>query len=344
MNNAVRKLLLQLVCFNILLFHFCALSAQYYFDSTYVKKYYNNSLWSLYQVYNNHSMYISQSFQRDSTINTSLNPIAESLVNIGFSYSNEQRYIALNLYSVPYQPSQRKPQPMAVNLNLVNNEDNKLTELGVNWFTGYYEKNSRNFVPDYNDSMPYTVYNKLNTTRVFFNYINFCNKRKFSYGAAYIGNALQKKSASSFVYYASANYYRMNSDSAFVPREIRDSYEVYGEMNRVGSAYISGGIGYSVTLVLKKIFFTNLTLIGGPGLYYQNYSFVNSTESNSAFNTLLQGDIRYSVGLNFKNFYVISSSFIALNSYNLSKMSITSGHLMNQFSIGLRLNRKGRIF
>jgi hypothetical protein len=115
-------------------------------------------------------------------------------------------------------------------------------------------------------------------------------------------------------------------------------------MNRLNNAYLLVGVGYSATLVIKKVFFTNLTLMGGPGLQYQNYSSVNSTKSISAVNTLLQGDIRYSIGLNFKHFYIISSSLISLKSYNMSKMGVTSGHLMNQFTLGLRLNRKGKIF
>lgn len=115
-------------------------------------------------------------------------------------------------------------------------------------------------------------------------------------------------------------------------------------MNRLNNAYLSGGVGYSVTLVIKKVFFTNLTLMGGPGLQYQNYSFVNSNKSKNAINILLQGDLRYSIGFNFKHFYIISSSLISFKSYNMSKMSITSSHLMNQFTLGLRLNRKGRIF
>jgi hypothetical protein len=183
---AFRKIILKFIFSQIILYQFNTVSAQYYFDSIYIKKYYNNALWSLYQNYNNHSLFISQKFHSDSTINTALNPIAESLVNVGFAYSNEKRFIAINLYSVPYQPSKRKPQPMAVNFIIGNNIDNKVSELGVNWFSGYYEKNSANFVPNFNDSASYYSYNRLNTTNVFYNYINFSNKRKFSYGAAYI--------------------------------------------------------------------------------------------------------------------------------------------------------------
>jgi hypothetical protein len=319
-------------------------SAQYYFDSTYIKKYYNNVVWSLYQNYNNHSLYISQKFRRDTTLNTALNPIAESLNDVGLNYSDEKRFFAFHLFSFPNKPSTRKAKPKALNFLIGINNDNKVSELGVNLFTGYYEKESVNYIPKLNDSTTFYSYDKLKTTNIFYNYINFTNKRKFSYGAVYRGSALQKKSATSFVYYASLNYNGLYSDSAFIPNKIRNSYDKFRHMNRLNNAYLSVGAGYSATLVIRKVFFTNLTLMGGPGLQYQNYSFVNSSKSIGVINTLLQGDIRYSIGLNLKHFYIISSSLISIKTYNMSKMSITSGHLMNQITLGLRLDRKGRIF
>jgi hypothetical protein len=340
----LRKLILKSLVLTTLVFNFNAASAQYYFDSTYIKKFYNNAVWSLYQNYNNHSLYISQNFDKENTVNTALNPIAESLTDIGFIYSNEKRFFAFNLFSIPNRPSTRKPQPKALNFIIGINNDNKLSEIGLNWFTGYYENNSVNFVPNFNDSTPYYSYGNLKTLNIFYNYINFTNKRKFSYGAAYRGSALQKKSATSFAYYVSANYNGINSDSSFIPSYVRNSYDKFGQMNRLNNAYLLAGGGYSATLVIGKVFFTNLTLLAGPGLQYQNYSLINEGKSKTAFNLLLQGDIRYSVGLNFKYLYIISSNIISLKYYNMSKMSITSGHLMNQFTIGLRLNRKGRIF
>ena len=101
------------------------LIAQYYFDSTYIKKYYNSAVWSLYQNYNNHSLYISQSFNKDTALNTKLNPIAESLTDVGFIYSDEKRFFAFNLYSVPNQPSKLKPMPKAINFIIGINDINK---------------------------------------------------------------------------------------------------------------------------------------------------------------------------------------------------------------------------
>lgn len=338
------KLILKIFLTGFLLLNFNIGRAQYYFDSTFIKKYYNNSVWSLYQNYNNHSLYISQKFKKDSTINTKLSATAESLTDVGFIYTNEKLFLAFYLYSVPYKPSVRKPKPRAINFLIGINDDNKVSELGVNWYTGYYENNSANFVPNFNDSSAFYSYDKLKSTNVFYNFINFTNHRKFSYGAVYKGTALQKKSATSFVYYASLNYNGMNSDSAFIPVYLRGSYDKFAQMNRLNNTYLSLGVGYSATLVLRKVFFTNLTLMGGPGIQYQNYSFADTKRSANKINALMQGDIRYSIGLNFKHFYIISSSFISLKSYNMSKMSIMSGHLMNQLTFGLRFQRKGRLF
>ena len=64
---ALRNVILKILFFTIFLFNFNAASAQYYFDSTYIKKYYNNAVWSLYQNYNNHSLYISQEIIKNET-------------------------------------------------------------------------------------------------------------------------------------------------------------------------------------------------------------------------------------------------------------------------------------
>jgi hypothetical protein len=334
------------------IFKFCLLfllicdyaTAQYYFDSTYIKKYYNNAVLSLYQNYSNHSLYLSQKFIPDTNINTKLNPIAESLTDVGVSYSNEKNSFSFNLFSVPYQPSKRKPQPKAINFLFGIISDNKFIELGVNWFTGYYENNSKNFIPGFNNSSPFYSYNKLKTTNVFYNSVNFSNKRKFSYGAVYRGNALQKKSAAAFINHLTFNYNRLASDSAIIPFYIRNSYDKFGQMNKSHNVDVVFGGGVSGTLVIKNVFFTNITLMLGPGLQYQNYSFANSSISKNSVNVLIQSDIRYSIGFNFKHLYLISSSIITLKSYSMSKMDISSGHLKNQFTLGLRFKRKEKIF
>jgi hypothetical protein len=331
----------------ILIFISCLttlVKAQQNYDSLYIKKYYNKSIWALYENYNNHSIFISQSFHKDSLINTSLQPIAESKIDIGISYSNEKYYFAFNLLSLLNKEPTRKPAPKAINFVIGITNSNKLFELGANWFTGYYENNSKNIVPNFNDTTPFHSYDKLNTVNFFLNKITFTNKRKFSYSAVYKGTELQKKSAASFVHYISANYNRFKSDSAFVPIYVRSSYDNYGNLNKLTNVYLSGGIGFSGTLVIGKVFFTNLTLMAGPGIQYQNYSFLNNGGNENKINVLLHSDVRYSIGLNLKRFYLVSSTTIALKAYSVSKLNITSGHLMSNLTIGYRYNRKGRIF
>lgn len=334
----------KIIILAISLWHFCQASAQFYFDSTYVQKYYNNAVWSLYQNYNNHSLHISQTFNKDTSQKTELSPIAESLTDVGIIYSDEKKFFLFNLYSIPNQPSLRKPQPRAVNFIIGTTEDNIVSELGFNWFTGYYDKNSSDFVTNFNDSTPYYHYAGLKNTNVFYNYMNFTNKRKFSYGAAYKGSALQKKSATSFVNYANVTFNRLNSDGSFIPNEVSLLYDKFSKLQRATNTSLAIGIGYSATLVIKKVFFTNLTLMGGPALQFHNYAYDKEGDHFKSTNVSLQSDARFSIGLNFDNLYIISSSLLSLKSYRTDQLMIKSDHLMNQFTIGLRLRKRGRIF
>ena len=334
----------KIIILAISLWHFCQASAQFYFDSTYVQKYYNNAVWSLYQNYNNHSLHISQTFNKDTSQKTELSPIAESLTDVGIIYSDEKKFFLFNLYSIPNQPSLRKPQPRAVNFIIGTTEDNIVSELGFNWFTGYYDKNSSDFVTNFNDSTPYYHYAGLKNTNVFYNYMNFTNKRKFSYGAAYKGSALQKKSATSFVNYANVTFNRLNSDGSFIPNEVSLLYDKFSKLQRATNTSLAIGIGYSATLVIKKVFFTNLTLMGGPALQFHNYAYDKEGDHFKSTNVSLQSDARFSIGLNFDNLYIISSSLLSLKSYRTDQLMIKSDHLMNQFTIGLRLRKRGKIF
>ena len=318
--------------------------AQQNYDSLYIKKYYNKSTWALYQNYNNHSIFISQSFHKVSTLNTSLQAIAESKIDIGLSYSNEKNYFAFNLLSLLNKQPKRKPIPKAINFVIGITNRNKLFEFGANWFTGYYENNSKNFIPNFSDTTAFYSYKNLNTLNLFLNKITFTNKNKFSYSSVYKGTEQQKKSATSFVHYFSANFNRFKSDSAIVPIYFRDSYDKYGNLTKLSNLYISGGLGLSGTLAIRKVFFTNLTLLTGPGIQYQNCSFLSDGDTEYKINFLMHSDIRYSVGLNFKRFYLVSNTTIALKVYSISKLNITSGHLMNNLSIAYRFYRKGRIY
>lgn len=320
------------------------LCAQYYFDSTYIKKYYNQSVWSLYQNYNNHSLFISQRYTPDTASESRLQAMAESLANVGFSYADEKRVIAFNLYSVPYQPSERKPPSRAINIVLSQISGPSVVEMGANWFSGYFEQNSENVLPGFSDSTAFYRYEGSHTLNTFLNFMHFSNHRKFSYGAAYRGNSLQKKSASSFVSYTAFNHNNLRADSVFIPPAVRNRYDRFAQLNKLSNTYFSMGIGYSGTLVIAKVFFANLTLMAGPGLQYQRLGFADAESDSGNLNLLLHGDLRTSIGFNFPHFYILSASVISFRSYNMDRMSLTSGHLLNQFTIGLRLNRRGKIF
>lgn len=265
---------------------------------------------------------------------------AESFKEVGISWANDKIYGAVNLMTLPADASKRKPKTKYANAIASFSDRGYLVEAGYNWFSGYYEKNSQNFVRPFNESMPYYDYGKLRTLNILLNYVRFNNYKKFSYNAAYRGNARQKKSAGSALYYLSLNYNRAESDTAIIPFQVRKSYDRIGSMNKLFNFYVNGGVGASGTLVIMKTLYFNATGMVGPGLQFQQYSLVNEHGLRNRINLMLYGDVRFAVGLNLKRFVISSITIVNFKYYNLQKVNITNNYLCSSFNIGYRFNTR----
>lgn len=315
---------------------------QFLYDTLYYQKFYNKTLWSLYINSVSNSFGLSQKFQQDTLIKTNLNITAESFQEYGISYSNHKQFIMINLFTAPGTDAKRKPTPRYSNGMYSYSDRNYLIDLGYNWFTNYYEKNTSNFYKNFNDSTPFYDYGKLRSLNTFINYTHFTNYKKFSYRAAYTGTARQKKSAASFLYFFNTNYNRLESDSAIIPFQIRKNYNQFGELNRLYNIRLAAGAGGSGTLVLFKSFFINGTLLVGPGLQFQQYSFKATSGFKNRVNTMYLADLRFAIGINLNRFVLSNVTLINYQAYSISKLSYTNTILSNRFSIGYRFNTRSR--
>jgi hypothetical protein len=86
------------------------------------------------------------------------------------------------------------------------------------------------------------------------------NSTRFSYRASMIQNEWQKKSAGSLLMGAAAYYGIMKADSAWVPVQVKNSYE-QADINNVRFFNIGPEIGYAYTLVVRQHFFATGSLI-----------------------------------------------------------------------------------
>lgn len=326
----------------VFLFIFKLSDAQFLFDTLYYEKYYNKTLWSLYINSVSNSFGVKQSFNADTTLKTNLELTAESFQEYGISFSNHKQFIMINLFTAPSLDAERKPTPRYSNAMYSYSDKAFLIDLGYNWFTNYFEKNTGNFIRNFNDSMPYYDYGKLRSLNTYLMYTHFTNYKKFSYRAAYAGTSRQKKSAASFLYFLNLNYNRLESDSAIIPFYIRRNYNQFGELNRLFNFRITAGTGASGTLVVLKSFFANCTAMIGPALHIQQYSLKTNSGFTSRFTASVFTDLRFAVGFNLKRFVLSNVTLINYHAYNLNKINIANTLISNRFSIGYRFNTKSR--
>ncbi len=317
-------------------------SSQHLYDTTKYIKFYGKTLWSLYFNSSNSSIAVTQDYNKDTSINTSLNLTAESFQEIGISYVNRKVQALINLVNIPSTSSNRKPNSTYSNCLISFSDKNYLHETGYNWFNSYYDKNSKNFIKNFNDSTPFYNYNRLRTLNVFYRYVNFNNYKKFSYSAAYRGTAQQRKSAFTTLYYLGANYNRMESDTAIIPFYVRKSYDRLGDLNKFFSYNVSGGIGVSATVVMLKCFFINATGMMGPAIQLRQYSIYNKNGFNNKVNFFLTADLRFAIGVNLKRIMISNTTFINMKDYGIDKVNFRSTFVSNSFSLGYRFNTRNK--
>jgi hypothetical protein len=266
--------------------------------------------------------------------------MAESLINTGVLFSNGKLYLALNLFGFLSNAPSRKPEPRSLNFAFGFNNQGNLTEFGLNWFRGYYENNSANFISNFNQDSSFYSYNDLRSLQLYANHIHIYNKKRFSMNAAYKGGDIQKKSTYSFLHFFHVNYNNLNSKEAIIPLPLRSSYDEFGEIDKLNNFYIGAGVGASGTWLITKEFFSNLTLMTGPGLQFQNYSITTDKTIRSRVNFLLHTDLRFSLGLNLGRFYIVSGNYFKIKNYKMREMKLNSLHLMSNLTLGCRFGTK----
>ncbi len=319
-----------------------SVKAQFLFDTLYYKKIYDKTLWSIYVNSVGTNFQLKQTFISDTTLKTPLNISAESLQEFGISYANHKQFVMINLFMALASDANKKPKPRYSNAIYSYADRQFLIDVGYNWFNSYYEKNSSNFIKNFNETTPYYDYKKLRSLNAFINYTSFFNYKKFSYRAAYHGTARQTKSAASLLYFINADYNRLESDSAIIPFYVRNSYDKFGQLNRLFNYRLATGIGASGTLVLLKSFYINATGMVAPALQMQQYSLKPTSGFTNKLSVLYIADLRFAIGLNLKQFVISNITLINYQAYKISKVNLSNTLISNRFSIGYRFKTKSR--
>lgn len=211
--------------------------------------------------------------------------------------------------AVSYEPRKLQESKYGAtnHLNLVFNTYGK--RIGVDLYylkyTGYYISNPQNMpelAPRYTTNFP--IYPDLTTLNIGFNACYIFNHRKYSYRATFLHNDIQRKSAGSFILTGSYSYYKISSDSGFVPDELFKYVPEEARINSGSFNSVSVMPGYSYTLVgLQRLFFTVAPSLGAM-LQFQSYSVGNAFSDQSRVNVIPRAMLRAGFGFNSRKFFI----------------------------------------
>lgn len=309
-------------------------------DSTYYTKYRDRLIISVFQSYRSYSMDISQTIIKDSLGLSKVAYVADARLISGFEINYDKFSLSLGFKSGSSPEQYKKGDTKFRNIALNFGGNRWVLENSYRSYTGFYNKNTINYDTSFKRTGIYDQAPRLSSEAYKTKFLFFTNANKFSFKSGYSCSYRQLKSAFSFVLSANIYYNRLNSDSSFIPYQVRDYYDQRQSINGLNVFAFSVYGGGSFNLVLWKAFFMNMTLIIGPEEQWRTYRYISGYPTQDLFYTSISGDVRFSMGLNFKKFFFLISGTSDFSWYNGVQMSYLSKYGSINFSLGLRFKAK----
>ena len=170
----------------------------------------------------------------------------------------------------------------AFNFRLINNDDDvygdtKRLDWQMNLFTkrsvmdltfflyrSFYIENPKAVLNAWKEGDPNYIRPDISMAGFGFSHIYVFNHERFSYKAAFLSNAIQKRSAGSFLLGGQFNFGGMASDSSFFPTNSNFSH--YASLMAANRNSLGLNLGYAYTLVLPWHTYASLGLNLTPSL------------------------------------------------------------------------------
>ncbi len=218
----------------------------------------------------------------------------------------------------------------------------------VKYYKGFYLENPDDFIDWPNPEFP--LLQGMETYAAGISGYYVFNNKKFSYKAAFPRTMWQKKSAGSFILGA---YFSRNvciAPDGVMPPELPDSLAESFDIDGFSNTIAGIAFGYTYTWVIKKRFFTNISVV--PGLGYARPEISTSFEDKK-FSPIASASItsRVSLGYEGKHLYYGFNvvSIIDNFTYENIDVSTTTGNLRffigNRFDVSklFKRNKKNKI-
>jgi hypothetical protein len=209
-------------------------------------------------------------FELRSTKNIRVRPNEYGTIGLRVSH----RWISVALaFGIKNLQSEKKGTTEFFNIN-VNTYRQK-------WgFDGYYHSYKGQYIsnddianlPQFKNTQTYPILPSVRTVYIGTSAYYVSNHQKFSYRASFMNNELQKKSAGSFLLMASYAFFKLNSDTGFVPGDVQSSVPISSQITDGKFNSFSIMPGYAYTLVFAKKYFFTLAPSVGLMTQFQNYT------------------------------------------------------------------------
>jgi hypothetical protein len=263
---------------------------------------------------------------------------AKYITGIGLHYDKLSVFAGIK---TPGESDERKGKTHSSQFNIAFTGVKLRIEGSARFYSGFYENNSSNYIPSFNDSTDYYQNGDMKTNSLKLKVFYFFNsKKRFTYGAAYINNTRQIKSAGSFLVTANLYQFGVKNDGPIIPPYIASVFAPYDSVDKFKVTGLSTGIGYTHTFVIFKRFFLNLLFAAGVESQTLNL-FENDKSLYKNTRTILSSyDFRSSLGYNSNRFYFSFHTIIDGNVYTVNNIEINNNFINSIFLIGYRFGVK----
>lgn len=304
-------------------------------DTTYYRKYNESLIISLYQSFaRQFDIEISEKFPPD-TGKSGIHYFSDADVVSGIAIDYDKIGIAFGFRSVPPKDAKRKGNTNFFNLALNIGGNKWRLESSYRRYRGFYDANTANYSPLFNDSTPFYHDRSLLNENIKFKFLYFLNHKKFAYKSGYGSNYRQTKSAASWMLLGNLYFNRFGADSSLFPFPVRNYYSNLGDLDRLRVIGLSAGGGFSWNLIIIKRFFANLTIGVGLESQWRKYHH-NNGDAEDRMYISGSGDVRSSIGYNGDKFFFFLSSMNDINNFDSGALNIRTKFISGAFQIGYR--------
>lgn len=316
------------------------------FDTLYAVKYPSRIGLSMFQSKPSYEINLIPKFMIDTTGTSQIKyaTLAKNVTGFGFFYDKISLFVGFQS-PLEHDEKEKKGKTRYSQIGFAITGVKLRIETSLRTYKGFYDVNSANYIPDFTDSTAYFQNSEMSNHSFRLKAFYFHNKKKrFSYGAAYVNNVRQIKSAGSFILATNLYYFRLNSNT-MVPSYISQYYGNWSKWNMFNVTAITAGAGYTHTLTIFKRGFINLLFTMG---LEQQHIISKSSETGQTLDTWITQvsayDFRSSIGWNTKSFFISIQNIIDGNYYRLSLFDVSNIYINSFLNIGFRFPVKTPAF